>query len=395
MARTKQTARKNTGGKAPRKQISTQNTNNKIRKLYKEEDSFNDFTNYLQNKIMTNNILNVENNNLQNSLQNSLKEKLQITNDIWMNEIIFYLQNDLKTIYSLMLTNKYFFTTIYNNDKIWFYIYNFIFCKEKNEPGKIVIVENKNLNYKNLQNLLEENENYNYSKRILQNICDFKYINLIQFRIFHFKNFVNFCKEEYENLLTYDFPIISFYNNLFNNTLQSKKLQELENNYFNIYIFGKGTGMPIELKFNFGDCIDCEEDDEILTCYQRVLLCEIINTVNVDKRILILENLMNFNCDEDNLYYFYEYYRMIFILIGEFNLLNEYENIYKEIKENKKEEKDLWDFIYKKEIYQYYWNFYDQLDNYFGMNNYKLMNNYFHSNTEHKSINSILRKKNC
>ncbi|KAL9641519.1 hypothetical protein ABK040_013440 [Willaertia magna] len=252
---------------------------------------------------MTNNILllNVENNNLQNNLQ----QKLQTVNDIWMNEIIFYLQNDLKSIYSLMLTNKYFFTTIYSNDKIWFYIYNFIFCKEKNEIGKIIIVQNKNLNYKNLQNLLEENENYYYSKRILQNLCNFKYINLIQFRIFHFKDFVNFCDNDYTNIVFYDFPVISFYNNLFNNTLQPnqrfKKQQELENNYFNIYIFGKGTGMPIELQFNFGHGIDCNEDDKTITCYRRILLCEIINTVNVDKKIPILENLTNFNCEEDNL----------------------------------------------------------------------------------------------
>ncbi|KAL9641489.1 hypothetical protein ABK040_013414 [Willaertia magna] len=393
MARTKQTTRKSTGGKAARKQIHTQKNNNKIRKLNvdNEEDTFSDFTNYLHNKTVTNTLLaNVENKGV-NNLQNSLQQKLQIVSEIWMNEIIFYLQNDLKSIYSLMLTNKYFFTTIYNNDYIWFYIYNFIFCKERDETGKTRVVQNTNLNYKNLQNLLEENENYYYSKRILQNICDFKYINLIQFRIFHAKNFVNFCNDDYENLLNYDFPIISIYNNVFDNTLQSYKLKVLEHNYFNIYIFGKGTGMPIELQFNFGHGIDCDGDDENVTSYRRILLCEIINTVKDDKKIPILENLMNFNCEEDNLYFFYEYYRMIFILIGEFNLLNEFENIYKEIKENKKEENNLWNVIFEKEVYEYYWDFYNQLENYFGMNNYNI-SDYFHYNTDHRSITSILRK---
>ncbi|KAL9658033.1 hypothetical protein ABK040_012272 [Willaertia magna] len=246
--------------------------------------------------------------------------------------------------------------------------------------------------------------------------------------IFHLKNFVNFCKEDYENLINYNFPIISIYNDLYNNTtLQNTLQKEYEIlNFFNCYIFGKGSGMPIDLQFNFyntsingKDYIICENDDESLQPhpYRRILLCEIINNYNENneiiknnentiKKIPILENLMNFNCDEDNLYYFYEYYKMIFILIGEFNLLQQFENIYKNLKDknmikdilnnNDDENNELWRFIiYNVEDFQMYeLDFYGQFDTkYFGMLKYNYLFEYFHYNTSHRSIHSILRKK--
>ncbi|KAL9641628.1 hypothetical protein ABK040_001903 [Willaertia magna] len=156
-----------------------------------------------------------------------------------------------------MLTNKQLFKQIYENDVIWFNIYVYIFCRYKNKEENL-------LQYKNLKDLAE-NEKYYFSNKILKEFCNYKYINLLQFRLFNMKHLLNFNSNDFHSIYEYDFPEISFYNDLYDNTIKKEINRNKQYNSIGIYLFGKGSGLPIELNFTFStslhDLMNCEGDD--------------------------------------------------------------------------------------------------------------------------------------
>ncbi|KAL9645075.1 hypothetical protein ABK040_004566 [Willaertia magna] len=319
MVRTKQAERRNPNEPIiPKKHF-------KIPKLTNDANNDIPFQFYLQNQQVTNLLL--QNYTLQN---NNLQNNKMISTDIWFNEIIYFLINDLKSILNYSCEK--------GDEDDGFYLYDLEF-------------NNKLTDY-NTPLICVYNDLFDSGKRLNGEDEEGK------------KGSINIDNGG------------SFYCYLFGR--ENSLPIDVE--------------FTVSQQYSYIECEDDEKSLQP-NHYSRKLLCEIIsyNDSN-EKKIPIFELITDNTTDKYSLYYLYEYFRMTLILLGKFEELKELENIYEEVKENKEKYFELTNKIEELNSQYHLTNLLkDQFNNlHFGMD-YQIAP-YFGFCREFVDIHSILKK---